>query len=71
MATEIPNVAPSQQYITFRQFYEAAGIGRSTALREIDAGRLMAKKCGKKILIDREAVEAWFSQLPPARGYAR
>ena len=26
---------------------------------------------GKKILIDREAVDAWFASLPAARGYAR
>ena len=52
-------------------FYEAAGIGRSKALDEINAGRLVAKKCGKKILIDREAVDAWFASLPAARGYAR
>jgi excisionase family DNA binding protein len=71
MSTEIPNVAPSQRYLTFRQFYEAAGIGRSKALDEINAGRLVAKKCGKKILIDREAVDAWFASLPPARGYGR
>jgi excisionase family DNA binding protein len=71
MSTDIPNVAPSQRYITFRQFYEAAGIGRSKALDEINAGRLVAKKCGKKILIDREAVEAWFASLPAARGFAR
>jgi excisionase family DNA binding protein len=71
MSTDIPKLVPSQRYLTFRQFYEAAGIGRSKALDEINAGRLVAKKCGKKILIDREAVDAWFASLPAARGYAR
>ena len=58
---------PLQRFLTFRQFCETAGIGRSKGLDEINSGRLPARKCGKKLLIDREDVETWFANLPRAR----
>jgi excisionase family DNA binding protein len=64
IATEL---VPSQRFLTFRQFCETAGIGRSKGLDEINSGRLPARKCGKKLLIDRDDVEAWFANLPRAR----
>ena len=40
------------------------GISRSTAFREMRAGRLTARKLGKKLLIREEDAEAWLAAIP-------
>ena len=42
----------------------AAGVGRSTILDEINAGRLRARKAGQRTLILREDLHAWLAALP-------
>jgi excisionase family DNA binding protein len=71
MFTDLPGVDPAQRYISFKQFYEAAGLGRTKALDEIASGRLPARQCGRKILIDRADMDAWFASLPRAKGLKR
>jgi excisionase family DNA binding protein len=42
----------------------AAGIGRSTVFEEINAGRLKARKAGRRTLILRDDLAAWLASLP-------
>ena len=42
----------------------AAGVGRSTVFDEINAGRLKARKAGRRTLILREDLQAWLAALP-------
>ncbi|MCB4771050.1 helix-turn-helix domain-containing protein [Ancylobacter sp. Lp-2] len=39
-------------------------VGRSTVFEEIRAGRLEARKIGRRTLITRAAIEAWLAALP-------
>lgn len=71
MFSDLPGVEPAQRYISFKQFHEAAGLGRTRALKEIASGRLPARRCGRKILIDRANMDAWFASLPRANGLKR
>lgn len=43
---------------------QAAGIGRSTVFEEINAGRLKARKAGRRTLILRDDLAAWLANLP-------
>jgi excisionase family DNA binding protein len=40
------------------------GLGRTTVYEEINAGRLLARKIGRRTLILREDREAWLKSLP-------
>ena len=42
----------------------AAGVGRSTVFEEINAGRLKARKAGRRTLILRDDLAAWLANLP-------
>lgn len=42
----------------------AAGVGRSTIYEEINAGRLTARKAGRRTLITRADLQAWLESLP-------
>lgn len=41
-----------------------AGVGRSTIFEEINAGRLKARKAGRRTLILRDDLAAWLASLP-------
>lgn len=45
-------------------FLKRVGISRSTAYREINAGRLEARKRGSRTIITAEAAQAWLDGLP-------
>ena len=45
-------------------FCEQYGQSRSAVYREINAGRLAAKKRGTRVLIDRAEARRWFERLP-------
>jgi excisionase family DNA binding protein len=40
------------------------GIGRTMLYQEIQDGRLVAVKCGRRTLISAQAIEAWIAALP-------
>jgi excisionase family DNA binding protein len=44
--------------------FKLAGIGRSKGYAEIKAGRLRAKKLGRRTLITAEDLQAWLQALP-------
>jgi excisionase family DNA binding protein len=50
---------------------EAAGVGRSYVFEEIRAGRLIARKAGRRTLIAAEDLMAWLKNLPTTAHSAR
>jgi hypothetical protein len=50
--------------LTLDGFCEIYGQSRSSAYREINSGRLVAKKRGTRVLIDRGEARRWFECLP-------
>ena len=46
------------------EFVAVSGIGRTTLYAEIKAGRLKARKIGKRTLITAEAARAFLDSLP-------
>jgi hypothetical protein len=48
-------------------FCQWAGIGRTAVYAEMKAGRLLAKKCGRRTIILRSEAERWLTSLPPQR----
>ena len=59
-------IRPSDQdgAFTIDSFCERYSQSRSSAYREINAGRLVAKKRGARVLIDRADARRWFQDLP-------
>jgi len=53
--------------LSVEQFCHWAGIGRTKVYEEIDAGRLEAKKFGRRTIIPLEAAKRWLAALPPVR----
>jgi excisionase family DNA binding protein len=59
-------VAPLfQQYVTMPELVRHVG-SRATAYRLIGAGRLEARKLGRKTVIPVESLQAYLASLPPA-----
>ncbi|MCF4124955.1 MULTISPECIES: helix-turn-helix domain-containing protein [Methylobacterium] len=56
----------TEQYgaMSIEDFCRWAGIGRSLAYKEIEAGRLRIKKVGRRTLITMDAARAWLANLP-------
>jgi excisionase family DNA binding protein len=51
--------------ISLNDFCAANAVSRPTAYREIAAGRLKARKVGRKTIIPKESERAWLQSLPP------
>jgi excisionase family DNA binding protein len=52
------------------EFAQRYGIGRGTVFSEIKAGRLVARKIGKRTLISIADGRQWLESLPRARDIA-
>lgn len=50
--------------LTVNEFCETYRIGRNTFYNELKAGRLEARKAGKKTLILKAEAERWANALP-------
>jgi hypothetical protein len=50
--------------MSLRAFCETYSVGRTKAYEEIKAGRLKAKKAGRRTIIGDEAAEEWWRSLP-------
>ncbi len=48
-------------------FCRWAGVGRTAAYAEMSAGKLAAKKLGRRTIILRTEAERWLASLPPQR----
>jgi excisionase family DNA binding protein len=52
------------QAYTINNFCRCYGIGRTKTYAEIAAGRLLARKVGKRTLILKSDADAWLTTLP-------
>ncbi|KKC34606.1 helix-turn-helix domain-containing protein [Devosia psychrophila] len=59
-------MTPEKAAYTLLDFLTRYGISKSSAYREINAGRLKAVKRGRATLITAEAATAWLNSLPAA-----
>jgi excisionase family DNA binding protein len=53
-----------QRAMSVAEFCERYGPGRTTAYQEIQAGRLRARKVGRRTIITEDDAEEWLQQLP-------
>ena len=53
-----------QRAMSLQVFCETYSIGRTKAYEEINAGRLKARKAGKRTIITEDDAEVWLSLLP-------
>lgn len=51
------------------EFCQWAGIGRTAAYAEMKTGKLLAKKVGRRTIIEKSAAEKWIASLPPKWKY--
>ncbi len=63
-----PPAAPAPPCYSLADFCVAYSIGRTFAYQQIAAGKLIAQKAGDRVLVPREAAEAWRRSLPLMRG---
>jgi hypothetical protein len=61
---EANNIFSDDGAFTLNEFCARYGLSRSAAYREINAQRLIAKKRGTRVLIDRAEARCWFERLP-------
>ena len=54
--------------MTIKEFCDWAGVGLTTAYKEIDAGRLIMRKLGRRSIIRKADAEAWLAELPVGKG---
>jgi excisionase family DNA binding protein len=54
----------AQRALSVEEFCRRYSIGRTKAYQELGAGRLRARKVGKRTLITEDDAEAWLSRLP-------
>lgn len=52
--------------LSVAEFCTIFSIGRTAVYEEMKAGRLKARKCGRRTLIPRTEAERWLSSLPAA-----
>jgi excisionase family DNA binding protein len=53
-----------QRAFSIREFEQAFRLGRTKIYEEIKAGRLRARKVGKRTIITDEDAEEWLERLP-------
>jgi Helix-turn-helix domain len=53
-----------QRAMSVQAFCERYDIGRTKAYEEINAGRLKARKAGRRTIITSDDAEDWLSRLP-------
>jgi excisionase family DNA binding protein len=64
--TPAPSASAPQERLAYGVDEAAAclGLSRATIYREVEAGRLMPKKCGRRTLFTREELLAFVRSLP-------
>ena len=51
--------------LSIRECIALVGVGRSFLYTEIAAGRLVAKKAGRRTIVSKNDLNDWLSRLPP------
>lgn len=64
-STDTPKATPGA--LSVNDFCRWAGIGRTAAYAEMKAGRLTARKFGRRTFIPMIEAERWLNSLPPQR----
>jgi len=59
-----------QRAMSIPEFCQRYNVGRTLAYEEINAGRLRARKVGKRTIISGDEAEAWLKSLPVINGSA-
>ncbi|WP_181017837.1 helix-turn-helix domain-containing protein [Sneathiella aquimaris] len=54
--------------LSVSEFCAEAGIGRTKLYQEIAAGRIVARKSGRRTLIPTSELEKWLESLPELKG---
>jgi excisionase family DNA binding protein len=67
MADALSHVNPEKVAYTIAEAVRALGIGRSTIYLALSSGRLPARKCGSRTLIQADELRRFVESLPPAR----
>lgn len=57
---------PTRRAFSVESFCEAYALRRSKAYQLIAEGKLVARKIGRKTVIDVDSAEAWYANLPHA-----
>lgn len=57
-------MTPEKAAYTFQDFLERYSLSKSSAYREIRAGRLVTLKRGRSTIVTAEAAAAWLNSLP-------
>jgi hypothetical protein len=58
---------PSPEVFSIPEFCAWARVSRTTAFKEVAAGRLKARRIGRKSLVTLDAARAWVNSLPAMR----
>jgi excisionase family DNA binding protein len=64
MKIDIEQPAAVSDSLTIDELSKREGVSRTYIYREINAGRLKARKRGRRTIILREDVRAWLKALP-------
>lgn len=59
-----PRGRTGQRAMSIRAFCDTYDIGRTKAYEEINAGRLKARKAGRRTIVTADDAEQWLSCLP-------
>ena len=54
--------------LTIKEFCDWSGVSLTKAYEEINAGRLVMRKLGRRSIIRRIDAEQWLSDLPVGKG---
>lgn len=69
-ALALKHSAQQKRGLSVEEFCEIYDVGRSSAYVEIRAGRLKARKVGKRTIIAVDDAEEWFARLPRVKAAA-
>lgn len=67
MSNRTPFNATAARAFGIQAFCRQYGVGRTKVYQEIKAGKLKAKKAGKRTLIQEDEAERWANELPELR----
>lgn len=65
------NVQCAPSWLTLKDFTREYSTSRTQSWREMAAGRLVAHKFGKRVLISRENADQWAASFPVFKSRAR